>query len=49
MSRFIASRRATDVEERAGLEHHFPFASLLIAAVVAAQIASTILMLVAQR
>jgi hypothetical protein len=49
MSRLFASHPAIEIaEERTGLERHFPFAALAITAVIAGEIASAVLMLIAQ-
>jgi hypothetical protein len=49
MSWFRISHPATEARELARLERRFPFATLLIGAVVASEIAATVLLLVAQR
>jgi hypothetical protein len=43
-----ASYPAIEAEGLAGLERHFPFAALAVAAVVAGEIASAVLMLIGQ-
>jgi hypothetical protein len=48
MSRSPALQAAIETEDFHALERHFPFASLMIALVVASQVASTV-MLIAQR
>jgi hypothetical protein len=44
----IRTQAAADTNEFSGLEHRFPRFAILAAAVVASQIASTVLMLIAQ-
>ena len=48
MSRFITSHATNEAEELAGLERRFPFAGFLIGGAVFGEIATTVLMLLAQ-